>query len=1582
MIVSDEPNIGIMTPTAVQSGFDLVDFFDVPITSDFQEKVNVKREFAELASRKDEKLAEGKPYFKHQDFAERVLRTKNEILIIDETGTGKTCTVTKYLDYAQQQSLIKEADPTLLFKKTDVIDEFNSHFKRALILVKSKTQEIEMKRQIICQCTQGRYLSKSIRNARFEWTQKQQVTKKLGVWYTIDRFETFVNKLIAKYFDKETGRLDAEKVAKDYSDIIVWIDEGHNLIIDPEEFGDEEEGLLEKRRKTTKKKKRRDVSAPGRKKAKKIEIYPIILDFLRSIKRSKRIVTTATPSINNPSDLTSVMNLILNEDQAIPKSFKYNTTVLEHYEQYFKDRILYVRALETGAFSTDIGDDITIELTEQDKIENDIKDLDPNVHPIITLDLDRMSLYQGIGNTLSELGETGTGMTKKVVRKGLSIEASQSSASVFPDGWWGYGRTTEDKLKQREQREEKRKAEQLREELIIKAGGYSQADYVGAGGRTYEEFDLDFGELGGGEAELKHAYWRYIVSGEKGLSFGPSEEFKQWFRKDYLAESDDESKEEFIDEFGEVTFRKKGVPEDVDEKFEDVYHLLSHIEELSIKARSIIDTIIKKNSGSSFVYSSQVGGSGLKLFCTFLMLLGFEIYDGTNPMFESAREGELADFCVTQGDTSVAKVRIAAKPRFAVLSNDTPDAIKDDMMRAMNSYENRHGEYIKVLVTSRVGRDGINVANVVNGHLYMPEWNESHMYQALSRFIRSTSHDALLNEIREKNEIIIKNNEEEIRTAKEQDREPTLEPLLEERVIVNVHRHCAFNVWNNLALSIIKFHNLGDEKLDYDTYAKYEYVNLEKYEKQISVMSIEDTDYLIKNFEDNKNNLEDLIRQSVPQEYASYENEEEFDEKYIVHETQAVVNSADFEMYRTSKLKDIRIKRVMRILRKFAIGCNVHYTRNVRPEDEDYSARCDYDICAYDCATKSPIAHADYLKIYSEAEIDSVRRRIIKERIHDLGIFHISKILRVDEKLVDIAVKRLKTPPERWYELEQRINSKLDYSTYDSTYSGKEVDDLISSLINLFKENQLRTSYSVTDLLEMYRGVRYEILMRALEKLPNNKAELTDSYGFKVYLAEASGILFITRSFPDENTTQASRFYSKYLIGYETKSVSETFEHRSFEDSKRKLIRAHAYFDPLDAQDAMNVDAFISQFDRLGIEQRIYFLEDCIARYNRGENAEQSIIMKYVLKRYEFIWFELREQETRVEALQKKKGKKSEIETITIDTTTQKIYIHLLYSQQTDRTNYRVSSQYHGVSGRLRIFIDDAWRNVTVTENAVYKSLIKDIKDKQQKTIMDTQIAGNQTVGGFKIFSTLGLGKMCTGTNNKFVIQYVLRIRQYTRAEINYLTVIRTLLDAMNIAEESELSDEEKATQILNIAGYILEPGGQEESSESGEEAKENERIINKVYDTLLDEVKTSGVNIFRKMYRLLHLDFGIGYYNIIETLTEAELFALIREHIDESINVLRTVFNEINNPLMDATTAEEINAMTGQEVIAKMEADNLLQYIEKNGSYSLSRNQIEALADEELLQIYRFFRQKKNKNLCEETRIALERLGLVIVLY
>lgn len=189
--------------------------------------------------------------------------------------------------------------------------------------------------------------------------------------------------------------------------------------------------------------------------------------------------------------------------------------------------------------------------------------------------------------------------------------------------------------------------------------------------------------------------------------------------------------------------------------------------------------LIGQSRGNNFCYSNSLVGSGSALFAMTLVANGYEQFLESVSAFASApgQEAISQSYCLSvQPGGGPRQIRIAPNSkRFALITSRTPDARRRNILELFNSYENRHGEYLKVIIASPVAKAGINLANVIAIHLIDSDWNEAGNYQALSRGIRATSHTALLEEARE--------------LAVAENRDPT-----QARVTVNVYRHVAIPI--------------------------------------------------------------------------------------------------------------------------------------------------------------------------------------------------------------------------------------------------------------------------------------------------------------------------------------------------------------------------------------------------------------------------------------------------------------------------------------------------------------------------------------------------------------------------------------------------------------------------------------------------------------------------------------------------------------------------------------------------------------------------------------------------------------------
>jgi hypothetical protein len=160
---------------------------------------------------------------------------------------------------------------------------------------------------------------------------------------------------------------------------------------------------------------------------------------------------------------------------------------------------------------------------------------------------------------------------------------------------------------------------------------------------------------------------------------------------------------------------------------------LKNLSQLSCKFAEFIriefEASEKERKGNSFCYLDQVEGSGVILLGLILENLGFENFTTNDSTIVNNRTGKIRQ------DFPKAK-------RFAIITGKTNNL--RNILKVFNNPNNIDGEYIQILLASEVARDGINLKNVLRGYILSAGWHESGMHQALSRFIRATSHEELL----------------------------------------------------------------------------------------------------------------------------------------------------------------------------------------------------------------------------------------------------------------------------------------------------------------------------------------------------------------------------------------------------------------------------------------------------------------------------------------------------------------------------------------------------------------------------------------------------------------------------------------------------------------------------------------------------------------------------------------------------------------------------------------------------------------------------------------------------------------------
>jgi hypothetical protein len=285
--------------------FSLLDFIPIYPEQDdpeIQWKITAKKEFNELEATPDEKLVD---FYNHQKIVHRYMREYDRLMIIHEAGTGKSCTFVGVAEFFFQHSTL---------------------YKKAYILEKNDTTRNEFKNQIMKVCA------------------KYDKSSEMKKWYEVTTYQRFVSShlKLQRAISANDGVapedlediISMAEIQEEFSDCIFLVDEAHNLRnSDTENNNPESEDGAQ-------------VSTSFQQRV------GLLKKLFREALRIKVMISTATPMINEASEIVTMLNLLNEED--LPPSIDHNTPVEELYP-YVSGKISYVRALDTGIKIEQVG---------------------------------------------------------------------------------------------------------------------------------------------------------------------------------------------------------------------------------------------------------------------------------------------------------------------------------------------------------------------------------------------------------------------------------------------------------------------------------------------------------------------------------------------------------------------------------------------------------------------------------------------------------------------------------------------------------------------------------------------------------------------------------------------------------------------------------------------------------------------------------------------------------------------------------------------------------------------------------------------------------------------------------------------------------------------------------------------------------------------------------------------------------------------------------------------------------------------------------------------------------------------------
>ena len=146
---------------------------------------------------------------------------------------------------------------------------------------------------------------------------------------------------------------------------------------------------------------------------------------------------------------------------------------------------------------------------------------------------------------------------------------------------------------------------------------------------------------------------------------------------------------------------------------------LEVLKKYSKKYADVVQKIIEKPDELSFAYISLVSGSGAILFGKILSSFGYAKGNGKE---------------TTKGR------------RYVIITNETTSSGgAENIIKGFNNPKNMKGDYIQVIIGSRVIGEGFSLKNVRQCHVLTPFWNYTEVDQSIARTLRLNSHKDLIN---------------------------------------------------------------------------------------------------------------------------------------------------------------------------------------------------------------------------------------------------------------------------------------------------------------------------------------------------------------------------------------------------------------------------------------------------------------------------------------------------------------------------------------------------------------------------------------------------------------------------------------------------------------------------------------------------------------------------------------------------------------------------------------------------------------------------------------------------------------------
>jgi len=137
------------------------------------------------------------------------------------------------------------------------------------------------------------------------------------------------------------------------------------------------------------------------------------------------------------------------------------------------------------------------------------------------------------------------------------------------------------------------------------------------------------------------------------------------------------------------------------------------LDKLSPKMKIMLENI-QKSPGLVFVYSNFRSLEGIELFSKVLDFNGYSKFGSDDD-----------------------------NPKYALYSGSEDEKMKQEILKIFTSNDNNNGKYLKIILATSAGAEGLDLKNIRQIHIMEPYWNQMRIEQVIGRGVRRNSHMSL-----------------------------------------------------------------------------------------------------------------------------------------------------------------------------------------------------------------------------------------------------------------------------------------------------------------------------------------------------------------------------------------------------------------------------------------------------------------------------------------------------------------------------------------------------------------------------------------------------------------------------------------------------------------------------------------------------------------------------------------------------------------------------------------------------------------------------------------------------------------------